>query len=229
MLRDLLTLLTEAMSRVSMTEGLADTVYMVSASSFIALAAGLPLGVVLSVTAEGGILRNKPLNSVLSCAVNIGRSVPFVILMIALIPITRKIVGTSIGVSAAIVPLSAAAVPFIGRVVESSLREVDPGVIEAAQSMGATPFEIIRKVLLPEGLPGIIAGFTLTVINLVGYSAMAGIIGGGGLGVIAVRYGYQRFMPDVMAVTVVILVVMVQLVQIAGDKLASLARHDRKN
>jgi D-methionine transport system permease protein len=205
-----------------------NTIYMVGASSLIALFFGLPLGVTLSATAEGGIMRSVPVYSVLSFIVNIGRSTPFVILMIAIIPFTRMLVGTSIGINAAIVPLSVAAIPFVGRVVESSLREIDQGIIEAAQSMGATPFEIIRKVLLPEGLPGIIAGFTLTVINLVGYSAMAGTVGGGGLGDVAVRYGYQRFMPDVMAATVVILVVMVQAVQYVGDRFANLARHDRK-
>lgn len=206
-----------------------DTVYMVACSSLAAFCAGIPLGVVLSVTAEGGILRSRPVYSVLSFAVNIGRSVPFVILMISIIPLTRWIVGTAIGINAAIVPLSAAAIPFVGRVTESALREVDQGIVEAAQSMGATPAEIIRKVLLPEGLPGIIAGLTLTVINLVGYSAMAGIVGGGGLGDVSVRYGYQRFMPDVMIATVIIMVIMVQAVQVIGDKIASLTRHDREN
>jgi D-methionine transport system permease protein len=219
MSRDLLNLL---------LEGSLDTVYMVAMSSLIAFVIGLPLGVVLSVTSPGGILRNRYINAVLSLAVNIGRSAPFVILMIAIIPFTRWIVGTSIGINAAVVPLSVAAIPFVGRVVETSLREIDRGIIEAASSMGATPFEIIRKVLLPEGLPGIIGGLTLTVINLVGYSAMAGTLGAGGLGDIAVRYGYQRFMPRVMIATVIILVIMVQLCQIAGDKLAEATRHDRK-
>ncbi|MDR1916417.1 MAG: ABC transporter permease [Synergistaceae bacterium] len=209
-------------------EGSVDTIYMVLLSSMIAFFIGLPLGVILSVTSQGGILRNKPINSILSLLVNIGRSAPFVILMIAIIPFTRWIVGTSIGINAAVVPLSVAAIPFVGRVVETSLREIDQGIIESALAMGATPFEIIYKVLLPEGLPGIIGGLTLTVINLVGYSAMAGILGAGGLGDIAVRYGYQRFMPKVMVATVVILVIMVQLCQITGDKLASLTRHDRK-
>ncbi|MDR1965437.1 MAG: ABC transporter permease [Synergistaceae bacterium] len=220
MSRDLLTLL---------IRGTLDTLYMVGASSLIAIALGLPLGVTLYVASDVGILRNRPVYSVASFVVNIGRSTPFVILMIAIIPFTRWVVGTSIGINAAVVPLSVAAIPFVGRVVESSLREIDAGVIEAAQSMGASPVEIIRKVLLPEGLPGIISGSTLAVINLVGYSAMAGTIGGGGLGDIAVRYGYQRFMPDVMIATVVILVAMVQAVQLAGDKLSALARHDRKN
>ncbi|MDR3075665.1 MAG: ABC transporter permease [Synergistaceae bacterium] len=210
-------------------EGTRDTLYMVGIASLVALVMGLPLGVVLSVTSENGILRTPPVYDALSFTVNIGRSAPFVILMIALIPFTRFIVGTSIGKNAAIVPLSVAAIPFVGRVVESSLREVDQGIIEAAQAMGASPFEIIMKVLIPEGLPGIIAGATLTVINLVGYSAMAGTLGGGGLGDIAFRYGYQRFMTNVMVATIVILVILVQIVQIIGDKLASMTRHDRKN
>jgi D-methionine transport system permease protein len=149
--------------------------------------------------------------------------------MVAIIPFTRLIVGTSIGTNAAIVPLSVSAIPFVGRVVESALREIDEGIIEAAQSMGATPFEIIHKVLLPEALPSIISGLTLTVISLIGYSAMAGAIGGGGLGDIAIRYGYQRFMPDVMVATVAVLVLMVQLFQFVGDRLSSAMRHDRKN
>ncbi len=209
--------------------GTQDTLYMVALSSLIAFIIGLPLGVVLSVTGPGGILENKPLNVVLSLVVNVGRSVPFVILMIAIIPFTRMIVGTSIGTNAAVVPLSVAAIPFVGRVVESALREIDQGIVEAALSMGATPMEIIRKVLLPEALPAIIAGLTLTLINLIGYSAMAGIIGGGGLGDVATRYGYQRFMLDVMIATVAVLVILVQLCQLIGDKLASATRHDRKN
>lgn len=210
-------------------EGTMATLYMVALSSAIAFIAGLPLGVVLSVTAPGGILENRPVNSALSLVVNIGRSVPFIILMIAIIPFTRMIVGTSIGTNAAVVPLSVAAIPFVGRVVESALREIDQGIIEAAQSMGAAPFEIIYKVLLPEALPAIIAGLTLTLINLIGYSAMAGTIGGGGLGDIAIRYGYQRFMPDVMIATVAILVILVQLCQIIGDRLAAVTRHDRNS
>jgi D-methionine transport system permease protein len=208
-------------------KGSLETLYMVGMSSFFAFAAGLPLGVILSVTAEGGILRNKPFYSALSSVVNVFRSVPYIILMVALMKPTKWIVGSSIGINAAIVSLSAAAIPFVGRVVESSLREIDPGIIEAAQSMGAGTGEIIRKVMLPEGLPGIIAGFTLTIINLIGYSAMAGVLGGGGLGDLAVRYGYQRFMPDVMISTVIIMVLMVQSIQIIGDKLAALTRHDR--
>ena len=206
-------------------EGFFESLYMVGASSFIAFVVGLPMGIVLSVTAGGNILENRPLNSILSIIVNIGRSVPFIILMVAIIPFTRMIVGTSIGTNAAVVPLSVAAIPFVARVVESALREIDAGIIEAALSMGATPFQIIYKVLLPEGLPAIIAGLTLTLINLIGYSAMAGAVGGGGLGDIAIRYGYQRFNPDVMMITVVILVLMVQFFQYAGDRLAKITRH----
>ncbi|MDR0764719.1 MAG: ABC transporter permease [Synergistaceae bacterium] len=210
-----------------LVKGSLETLYMVGVSSLFAFAAGLPLGIILSVTAETGILRNKPLYSALSSVVNVFRSVPYIILMVALMKPTKWIVGSSIGINAAIVSLSAAAIPFVGRVVESSLREIDPGIVEAAQAMGAGAGEIIRKVLLPEGLPGIIAGFTLTIINLIGYSAMAGVLGGGGLGDLAVRYGYQRFMLDVMISTVIIMVLMVQFIQIVGDKLAVLTRHDR--
>lgn len=206
-------------------DGFFESLYMVGVSSLVAFIIGLPMGIALSVSASGNILENRPLNSVLSVVVNIGRSVPFIILMVAIIPFTRMIVGTSIGTNAAVVPLSVAAIPFVARVVESALREIDSGIIEAALSMGATPFQIIYKVLLPEGLPAIIAGLTLTLINLIGYSAMAGAVGGGGLGDIAIRYGYQRFNPDVMMITVVILVLMVQFFQYAGDKLSEITRH----
>lgn len=213
---------------ILLTRGLVDTAYMVSASSAISFLAGLPLGVILSITAPGGILPNRPVYGALSLLVNVGRSIPFIILMVAIIPLTRLLVGTSIGTEAAIVPLSVSAIPFVGRVVESALREIDDGIIEAALSMGATPLEIIRKVLLPEALPAIISGLTLTVISLIGYSAMAGAIGGGGLGDIAIRYGYQRFMPDVMLATVIALVLMVQFFQFAGDSLSAKTRHDKK-
>lgn len=208
-------------------EGSLETLYMVGFSSTVAALVGLPMGIVLSVTAAGCILENKLLNATLSFFVNIGRSVPFIILMVAIIPLTRVIAGTSIGTNAAVVPLSVAAIPFVARVVESALREIDQGIVEAALSMGATPLQIIYKVLLPEALPAIVAGLTLTLINLIGYSAMAGAIGGGGLGDIAIRYGYQRFNPEVMMITVVLLVLMVQLFQYAGDKLSAFTRHDR--
>jgi D-methionine transport system permease protein len=195
------------------------TIYMVVVSTFIATIFGVPLGVLLMVTDKGQILHSEPLNKILGTIVNIFRSVPFVILLIVLIPFTRLLVGKAIGTTAAIVPLSVAAIPFMGRLTETALREVDRGVIEAAKAMGASPLQIITKVLVPEALPSIAAGITITTINLVGYSAMAGVIGGGGLGDLAVRYGYQRFMLDIMLYTVAILVAMVQLIQFLGDML----------
>jgi len=193
------------------------TIYMVVISTLIATIFGVPLGVLLMVTDKGQILQNSILNKIVSTIVNIFRSIPFVILLIVLMPFTRLIVGKSIGTTAAIVPLSVAAIPFMGRLTETALREVDRGVIEAAQAMGASPFQIITKVLIPEALPSIISGVTITAINLIGYSAMAGVIGGGGLGDLAVRYGYQRFMIDIMLWTVAILIAMVQLTQVIGD------------
>jgi D-methionine transport system permease protein len=205
---------------VLLAEALWETTYMVAISTLIATALGIPLGVILVTTGKSHILENLPVNHVLGAIVNATRSTPFIILMVAIIPLTRVIVGTSIGTNAAIVPLSIAAIPFVGRVVESALKEVDHGVIEAAQAMGASPREIISKVLLPEALPSVILGLTLTVISLIGYSAMAGAIGGGGLGDLAIRYGYQRFRADIMLATVVILIAQVQVVQSCGDYLA---------
>lgn len=201
-------------------EGIGETFYMVAVSSLVSALLGIPLGVILVITGKGGIKEHLVFNQTLGAIVNAARSTPFIILMVAIIPFTRIIVGTSIGTNAAIVPLSIAAIPFVGRVVESALKEVDAGLIEAAQSMGATPFQIIRKVLIPEAMPSIILGMTLTVISLIGYSAMAGAIGGGGLGDLAIRYGYQRFRADVMMATVVILIAMVQIVQSSGDYFA---------
>ena len=198
-----------------------ETFYMVSVSSIIATLVGLPLGVLLTVTGRGHILENTVLNQTIGSIVNATRSTPFIILMVAIIPLTRMVVGTSIGTTAAIVPLTISAIPFIARIIKSSLREVDGGVIEAAQSMGATPLDIIRKVLLPEAMPSIILGLTLTVVSLIGYSAMAGTLGGGGLGDLAIRYGYQRFRGDIMLATVVVLIIQVQLVQSIGDKLST--------
>lgn len=194
-----------------------ETIYMVAVSTVIATAAGIPLGVILVTTDRGGILQNLALNRILGWIVNATRSTPFIILMVAIIPLTRLIVGTSIGTVAAMVPLCIAAAPFIARLVETSLKEVDGGVIEAAQSMGATPWQIITKVMIPEAMPSIMSGITITIINLIGCSAMAGAVGGGGLGDLAIRYGYQRFRADVMIVTVIILIIMVQVVQSAGD------------
>lgn len=194
-----------------------ETIYMVAVSTVIATAAGIPLGVILVTTDRGGILQNLALNRILGWIVNATRSTPFIILMVAIIPLTRLIVGTSIGTVAAMVPLCIAAAPFIARLVETSLKEVDGGVIEAAQSMGATPWQIITKVMIPEAMPSIMSGITITIINLIGCSAMAGAVGGGGLGDLAIRYGYQRFRADVMIITVVILIIMVQVVQSVGD------------
>ena len=204
-----------------LAEALGETLYMVAVSAGIATIIGVPLGVILLITGRGHILENTPVNRVLGAIANATRSTPFIILMVAIIPVTRIIAGTSIGTNAAIVPLAIAAIPFVGRVVEASLREVDYGLIEAAQAMGASPFQIIRRVLLPEAMPSIILGLTLTVVSLIGYSAMAGTLGGGGLGDLAIRYGYQRFRGDIMLATVVVLIIQVQLVQSIGDKLST--------
>nr|WP_092070397.1 methionine ABC transporter permease [Dendrosporobacter quercicolus]NSL48232.1 ABC transporter permease [Dendrosporobacter quercicolus DSM 1736]SDM09977.1 D-methionine transport system permease protein [Dendrosporobacter quercicolus] len=200
-----------------LVKALWETTYMVAVSSAIAALLGIPLGVVLITTDKGHIMQNLPLNRILGAIVNAARSTPFIILMVAIIPLTRLLVGTSIGTDAAIVPLSIAAIPFVGRLVETSLKEVEYGVIEAAQAMGATPWQIIVKVLIPEALPSIVLGLTIMVISLIGYSAMAGAIGGGGLGDLAIRYGYQRFRVDIMLATVVILIAQVQIVQSVGD------------
>ncbi|MCI6171742.1 methionine ABC transporter permease [uncultured Selenomonas sp.] len=201
-------------------KALGETVYMVAVSMAVATAIGVPLGVLLSTTGKGGILEARAFNKTLGAIVNAIRSIPFIILMVAIIPLTRLLVGTAIGTTAAMVPLIIAAVPFIGRQVETSLTEVPYGLVEAALSMGATPLQIIRRVLLPEAMPSIVAQLTTVIISLVGESAMAGAIGGGGLGDLAIRYGYQRFRPDVMIATVVILIILVQLVQFAGNLLA---------
>jgi len=205
---------------ILLAKSLWETTYMVAVSGFISALVGVPLGIILATTDKRHILENPPLNQVLGVIVNAARSTPFIILMVAIIPLTRLLVGTSIGTNAAIVPLSIAAIPFVARIVESALKEVDYGVIEAAQAMGASPREIITKVLLPEAMPAIILGLTLTIISLIGYSAMAGAIGGGGLGDLAIRYGYQRFRADIMLITVIILIGQVQLVQSTGDYLA---------
>lgn len=194
-----------------------ETFYMVGVAVVLAELVGLPLGIILVTTERGHILENAPLNRILAIIINIGRSVPFIILMVAIIPFTRKIVGTSIGTTAAIVPLTVAAIPFVARLVETALKEVDGGVVEAALAIGASPSQIIWKVLIPEALPSLVLGLTITAVNLIGYSAMAGAIGGGGLGDLAVRYGYQRFRTDVMLLTVIILIVLVQAMQTLGD------------
>ena len=203
-----------------LTKALGETVYMVAVSMAIASIIGVPLGVLLHTTDKGQILESLPLNHAVGSIVNAVRSIPFIILMVAIIPLTRFLAGSAIGTTAAIVPLVIASIPFIGRQVETSLKEVPAGLVEAALSMGATPAQIITKVLLPESMPGIVSQLTTVIIALVGESAMAGAIGGGGLGDLAIRYGYQRFRPEIMLATVVILIVLVQLVQFLGNTLA---------
>lgn len=202
-----------------------ETIEMTIISCFFAVIVGLPLGVILLITRHGHILQGITINRTLSVIVNAIRSVPFIILLVAITPFTRLVVGTSIGTVAAMVPLAISAIPFFARIVESALEEVPRGLIEASESMGASPFQIIRSVLIRESMSGIIRGITLTSITLVGYSAMAGAIGGGGLGDLAIRYGYQRFEPSVMVVTVLILIVMVQLMQWLGDWSAKRVTH----
>lgn len=214
----------EALTQL-LLQGLWETVLMVAVSTLIALVLGIPLGVLVLVTEPGNLWPRRPLHQALSALVNIGRSLPFIILMVAIIPFTRIVTGTSIGTVAAIVPLSVAAVPFVARLVESALAEVDRGVVEAALAMGASPFAVILQVLLPEALPALVLGATITAINLVGYSAMAGAIGGGGLGDLAIRYGYQRFETEVMILTVLALLALVGLLQWTGDRVARQCRH----
>ena len=205
-------------------EATLQSVEMVFWSTVFSLLMGLPLGVLLHITDsedQGGIIPRPVLNEILSRIVNILRSFPFLILMIILMPVARFILGTTIGTRAAVVSLSIAAAPFVARVIETSLKEVDPGVIQAAKAMGSTNWQIIVKVMLPEALPSLVSGITLTVINLIGYSAMAGTIGGGGLGDLAIRYGYQRFRSDVMLWAVVVTIVLVEVVQFVGNKISS--------
>lgn len=195
----------------------AETLYMSLVASLLAILFGLPLGIFLFLSRKNQLLEHKILHQLLSFVVNIGRSIPFVILMIAIIPVTRFIVGTSIGTNAAIIPLAVTAIPFFARMVEGGLLEISNGLIEAALAMGASTRQIILKVLLPEAMSGMIHSVTITLIALIGYSAMAGAVGGGGLGDLAVRYGYQQFNFVVIAETIVILIVLVQLIQMAGD------------
>lgn len=198
------------------------TLSMVFLSTLFSLILGFPLGILLCVTDPvSGIMPKPVLNQVLSRIVNILRSFPFIILMILLFPLSRIIVGTSIGTRATIVPLSIAAAPFVARIIETSLKEVDPGVIQAAKAMGSTNMQIIVKVLVPEAMPSLVSDITLTIINLIGYSAMAGAIGGGGLGDLAIRYGYQRFRTDIMVAAVVVILVLVEVIQFIGTKISS--------
>jgi len=202
-----------------------NTIYMVFVSAFFAVAIGLPLGVVLTVTDKGHICSSPHLYKTLEAIVNIGRSFPFAILMVALIPFTRWLTGTSLGTTASIVPLTISAAPFVARLIETSLKEVDRHILEAATTMGSNSWQIISKVLLPEALPSMIAGITLTIVNLIGNSAMVGLVGGGGLGQVAIQYGYNRFNTFIMVVTVILLIILVQIVQWTGNHLArSIAR-----
>lgn len=201
-------------------KSLVETLYMLFISSFLSAIIGIPLGILLVVTEKNNILSCPLYNKPLSFFINIIRSIPFIILMVAIIPATRLIVGTSIGTNAAIVPLTLASIPYTARLIETSVREVPLGLIEAAKSMGATPLQIIKKVIIPEALPSIIENITVVIVTLVGTSAMAGTIGGGGLGDLAIRYGYQRFQADIMILTIIVLIVIVQLVQFTGNYLS---------
>lgn len=200
-----------------LAQGTWDTIVMTGVSTLFAYVIGVPLGVALIVTGPNGLKPHRVLNAVLGWIVNIGRSIPFIILLVALIPFTRWIVGTSLGVPGAIVPLVVASAPFVGRMVEQSLAEVDGGLVEAAQSFGASIWQIVTKVFLKESLPSLIRGVSITFITLFGYSAMAGTVGAGGLGDIAIRYGYQRYQDDVMIAAVILCIVLVQVFQSAGD------------
>lgn len=209
-----------------MLRGIAETLYMTLASTAASYVIGLPMGVVLCVTGENGICPNRPLNAVLGTIVNIIRSVPFIILLVAVIPVTRFIVGTSLGSSATIVPLVIGAAPFVARLVETSLSEVSSGVIEAGRSMGASTWQLITKVLVPEAAPSLIANATTAATTILGYSAMAGFVGGGGLGAIAINYGYYRYETVTMLVTVALMVVIVQFIQSIGT--ATVKRSDKR-
>lgn len=210
---------------------LQQTLLMVGVSALIATALGLPLGVFLVVTEKGHIYPQWVLNRCVGGVVNLIRSTPFIILMVSIIPLTRLIIGTTVGTKAAIVPLTIAITPLFARLVEAALREVDRGLIDAALSMGGSPWQIVRKVLIPEALPAIVAGLTVTLVSLIGYSTMAGVVGGGGLGDLGIRFGYQRFMPEVMVMVIALLVVMVQSIQWLGDYVAKQVNHRliRKN
>ena len=210
-----------------LSKSLLQTLQMVAIAGFLGSLVGLPIGVFLATSGRGELFPAPVSNRVIGAIVNAARSTPFIILVVAIIPFTRLVTGTSIGTNAAIVPLTIATIPFFARLVEAAIREIDKGLIEAARAMGATPLQIVFKVLLAEAKPGITLGFTMTIVSLIGYSAMVGAVGGGGLGDLGIRYGYQRFMPEVMLAVVIVLIVLVQLVQSAGDALAR--RFDKRN
>ncbi|MGC0916419.1 methionine ABC transporter permease [Pantoea agglomerans] len=204
-----------------------ETLYMVLLAALFTVAIGLPVGVLLFLTRPKGILPNRAISLLLNTLVNTGRALPFVVLLIALIPFTRLLVGTTLGSTAAIVPITLGAFPFFARIVENALDEVDRGRIEAVVSMGGTLWHIVSRVLLPEALPALVAGVTLTIVMLIGFSAMAGVVGGGGLGDLAIRYGYQRFDNQIMAATIVVLLALVMLIQKLGDRLVRLLAYRR--
>ena len=208
-------------------KSLLQTLHMVAVSGLVGSLFGLPIGIFLATSGKDELFPAPKLNYVIGLVVNAARSTPFIILVVAIIPFTRLLTGTSIGTTAAIVPLTIATIPFFARLVEAAIREIDKGLIEAARAMGATPMQIVFKVLLAEARPSILLAFTMTIVSLIGYSAMVGAVGGGGLGDLGIRYGYQRFMPDVMLAVVIVLIVLVQLVQSAGDALAR--RFDKRN
>lgn len=208
-----------------MIKSLFETFYMVAISGIISAIIGVILGVTLVVTREGNILENKIINGVLAKIINIFRSIPFIILLAAIIPVTRILVGTTIGTKGALVPLIFGCTPFFARQIESALLDIDKGVIEAAQAMGSSSLEIIFRVMLKEGLPGIIHAVTITIISLIGLSAMAGTVGGGGLGDFAIRYGYQYFQTDIMVATIIVLLIIVNIIQFLGDILSKLVTH----
>lgn len=210
-----------------LSKALWQTLQMVVAAGLIGSLIGLPIGVFLATSGKGELFPAPASNRIIGAIVNAARSTPFIILVVAIIPFTRLVTGTSIGTYAAIVPLTVATIPFVARLAEAAIREVDKGLIEAARAMGATPLQIVFKVLLAEAKPGLTLALTLTLVSLVGYSAMVGAVGGGGLGDLGIRYGYQRFMPDVMLAVVVVLIVVVQAIQSAGDALAR--RFDKRN
>lgn len=205
--------------------GVLETLQMTLIATAIAYVIGLPLGVLLRVTDRGGVLENRAVNLVLGTLMNIFRSIPFLILLVFLIPFTRWLTGASIGTTATIVPLTVGAIPIIARMVEASLNEVPAGILEAAESMGASPWDVVTKFMLPEAVPSILLGAAINIATILGYTAMAGVLGGGGLGAIALNYGYYRYQTDVLWVTVAILIVMVQVFQISGEKLAAYKRH----
>ena len=206
-------------------EATGETLYMVGVAALLTVLLGVPLGVLLTVTAPGGLAPRPLLNRALGLVVNLGRALPFIILLVLVAPVTRGIVGTTIGSTAAIVPLTLGAIPFLARLVETSLREIAPGKVEAALSMGDRRRDVVRTVLLPESRPSLVAGVTVTVVALISYSAMAGAVGGGGLGDFAIRFGYQQFRTDITLLTVVLLLVIVQLLQWAGDRWARRLAH----